>query len=272
MPRTFSTASTHAIPPAPKGTEKLAMFEPLQRQPAYKALSTQMERRILSGELKPGTALPSEQELADQFGVNRSTVRESIRVLEQEGLLVRHGGRRLHVVLPGLFDLAPRAARALILHQVTFEELWQVAVMIEPEAARLAALKADAEDLAEIQHNVEATQATTNKPDQIEQHSELDVAFHALVARATKNRALMLAREPFSLLYRPALSLLQEKLPQSASRNVQAHEKILQALLNRDPDAAHHWMHKHLVDFRKGFLQAGLPMDTPLDHTPVPTA
>jgi GntR family transcriptional repressor for pyruvate dehydrogenase complex len=266
MSASFSSTARETVSNALKGVIPPAVFKPLQRQPAYKALSSQMEQLILSGELKPGTALPSEQELATQFGVHRSTVRESIRVLEQEGLLVRHGGRRLHVVLPGLFDLAPRAARALILHQVTFEELWQVAVMIEPEAARLAALKADDIDLEEIAQNVEATRVTTVKPGQVERHSELDVAFHALVARATKNRSLMLAREPFSLLYRPALSLLQEKLPQSAGRNLRAHEQILKALQTRDPDAAHQWMHKHLVDFRNGFLQAGLPMDAPVDR------
>ena len=84
------------------------LFVTLRREPAYKAVSSVMEQDILSGKLKPGTALPPEQEIATQFGVNRSTVREAIRLLEQEGLLVRHGGRRLFVVLPGIFDLAPR--------------------------------------------------------------------------------------------------------------------------------------------------------------------
>jgi DNA-binding FadR family transcriptional regulator len=232
-----------------------------------------MERHILSGELKPGTALPSEQELASQFGVNRSTMRESIRLLEQEGLLVRHGGRRLFVVLPGLFDLAPRAARSLILHQVTFQELWEVAVVVEPEAARLAAQRADEADLQAVDDNLEAIAATLGvaaDTTSIDCHSELDVAFHALLARASKNRALMLAREPFSLLYRPALTLLQGALPQSAARNLHAHKEIVAALHARDAKRAHDWTRKHLVDFRNGFLHAGLPMDTAVDSIPDP--
>jgi DNA-binding FadR family transcriptional regulator len=250
------------------------VFRPLKREPAYKAVSSVMEGHILSGELKPGTALPSEQELAAQFGVNRSTMRESIRLLEQEGLLVRHGGRRLFVVLPGLFDLAPRAARSLILHQVTFQELWEVAVVVEPEAARLAAQRADAADLRAVDENLEATAATLGETiagtTSINRHSELDVAFHALLARASKNRALMLAREPFSLLYRPALTLLQEALPQSAARNLHAHREIVAALHARDEKRAHEWTRKHLVDFRNGFLHAGLPMDTAVDSIPDP--
>jgi len=246
-------------------------FRSLARQPAYKAVSSVMEQHILSGELKPGTPLPSEQDLATQFGVNRSTIRESIRLLEQEGLLERHQGRRLFVVLPGLFDLAPRAVRSLILHQVTFEELWEVAIVVEPEAARLAAQRADETDLREIDDNLAATADTVGgKPDasRIRRHWELDAAFHALIARASKNRSLMMSRESFSLLYRPLATLLQQSLPQSAARNLHAHRQIAAALRGRDEQRAHEWTRKHLVDFRKGFEQAGLPMDAPADRVP----
>jgi DNA-binding FadR family transcriptional regulator len=243
-------------------------FRSLARQPAYRAVSSVMEQHILAGDLKPGTALPPEQELATQFGVNRSTIRESIRVLEQEGLLERRQGRRLFVVLPGLFDLAPRALRSLVLHQVTFEELWEVAVVVEPEAARMAAQRADAADLREIDDNLVATTQTVGgRPDaaHIRRHWELDAAFHALVARASKNRSLMMSRESFSLLYKPLATRLQQVLPQSAARNLQAHRQIAAALHARDEQRACEWMRKHLVDFRKGFLQAHLPIDTPAD-------
>jgi DNA-binding FadR family transcriptional regulator len=244
-------------------------FRPLARQPAYRAVSSVMEQHILSGTLKAGTPLPPELELAAQFGVNRSTIREAIRLLEQEGLLERHQGRRLFVVLPGLFDLAPRALRSQILHQVTFEELWEVAVVVEPEASRLAAQRADATDLGDIDGNLEAAAETVGgRADaaRIRRHWELDAEFHALVARASKNRSLMMSRESFSLLYRPVATRLQESLPQSAARNLHAHRQIASALHARDEQRAHEWTHKHLVDFRKGFLQAHLPMDAPADR------
>lgn len=244
------------------------VFRPLSRQPAYKAVSEVMENHILSGQLKPGTTLPAEMELAGQFGVNRSTVREAIRQLEQEGLVERRGGKKLFVALPGLFDLAPRAARSLVLHQVTFQELWEVATVVEPEAARLAALRADEADLRELDANVAAGRTTLKAPKNEStalRHAALDVEFHALIARASRNRALMLAREPFSLLYRPAMTILIQTLRQAAARNVQAHEIVLTALRKRDAKRAEEWMRKHLVDFRVGFLKAGLPMDAPID-------
>ncbi len=251
------------------------IFKTLRRDPAYKAVSGVMEQHILSGRLKTGTALPTELDLAAQFGVNRSTIREAIRQLEQEGLVERRGGKKMFVALPGLFDLAPRAARSLIMHQVTFQELWEVASVVEPAAARFAAQRIDESDFVQLEANLAACRATLENTDLVmaaQIHSGLDVEFHALVARASRNRSLMLAREPFSLLYRPALTLLQKALPKSALRNVQAHEQILNALKARDPDRSGSWMHKHLVDFRAGFLKAGLPMDAPVealtDHMP----
>jgi DNA-binding FadR family transcriptional regulator len=114
-------------------------FERVKVTPAYKAVSGAVEQRIVRGDLKPGTLMPTEQNLALQFGVNRSTVREAIRQLEQEGLIARDGSKRLYVSMPGVYDASPRAARSLLLlHQATFEELWQVAMVLEPLAATAA--------------------------------------------------------------------------------------------------------------------------------------
>src|SRR5690554_4846665 len=139
---------------------------------------------ILSGQLKPGDSLPTETALAERFGVNRSTVREAIRLLEQEGLVSRTTGRRLQVGIPGLFDLAPRATRALLLQHVTFLELLEVAMVVEPLAARLAAGNRGDEELLALDENIETTaHAVARQLPTV----ELDVAFHAMVARASGN-------------------------------------------------------------------------------------
>lgn len=234
------------------------MFRPLRHTPAYRALSAEIERMILSGQLKPDDALPTETDLAERFGVNRSTVREAIRLLEQEGLVCRAAGRRLKVSLPGLYDLAPRATRALLLQQVTFLELWEVAISVEPLAARLAAAAIDAAEQAAIEANIERTALAIERG---QPSAALDVEFHALVARASGNRVLMLAREPVSLLYLPTLDRLERLLPQAAGRNLDAHRRILEALAARDADEAERWTRKHLIDFRRGFEHAGLRLD-----------
>jgi DNA-binding FadR family transcriptional regulator len=247
------------------------VFRQIRLEPAYKAVSAEIERSILDGALKPGMPLPTEQALAEHFGVHRSTIREAIRLVEQEGLLQRREGRRLFVTLPGLYDMAPRAARLLLLQQTTFHELWQVAVTIEPLAARLAAEHADAFDLEVLNANMRTTDQLTAKPAHTPEENarlvELDVEFHALVGRASHNWALILAREPISLLYNPTLLRLHKLLPQSKARNLAAHKAILRALQQRDYVAAENWTRKHMIDFQRGFELAALDMSAPITLT-----
>lgn len=255
-----------------KASSGESMFSRLRIEPAYKAVSAEIERSILSGKIQPGLPIPTEQCLAEQFGVHRSTVREAIRQVEQEGLLERREGRRLFVTLPGLYDLAPRAARLLLLQQTTFHELWQVAVTLEPLAAGLAALHANGEDIDELQANTDLTAEFQSRGSAAMEENirlvELDVEFHALVGRASHNRALMLAREPISLLYNPTLLQIHLHLPQSKARNLAAHRAILGALRCNDMKSATEWTRKHMVDFQKGFEMTGLDMRTPITKAP----
>lgn len=236
------------------------VFQRVVVEPAYKAVSAALQRSILDGDLTPGMALPTEQELAGRFGVHRSTVREAIRQVEQEGLLKRMEGRRLFVSMPGVHDLAPRATRLLLLQQTTFQALWEIAVVLEPLAARLAATRGTAEDFDLLECNVAATAQQTDKAALV----ALDVEFHALVGRASHNPALTLAREPVSLLYNPTLLQIFNCLPQAMQRNIAAHRTIVAALRARDAEAAAEATRKHMVDFQRGFALAGLDMSTPI--------
>jgi len=245
-------------------------FNKLHIEPAYKQVSKEIQRFILSGRLPLGSPLPTEQVLADRFGVHRSTVREAIRRIENEGLVQRRAGRRLFVASPGLRELAPRAARLLLMQQTTFEELWQTALALEPLASQLAAQHADSADLKALAENVECLTLAQAQPTGMtdQEHTtrlvELDVEFHALVAQASHNRALALAREPVSLLYRPSLQQIHTLLPQSKARNLAAHRAILKALRARNAQSAADWTRRHIIDFKRGFALTGLSMDAPI--------
>ena len=241
------------------------LFQKVKVTPAYQMISGVVERRILGGELLPGTMLPTEAALALQFGVNRSTVREAIRQLEQEGLVERRGSKRLHVNMPGVYDAAPRAARSLLLQQVTFAELWQVAVVLEPQASSLAAAAATPVDIEQLAANMDRLQLHYKQGGSIDEHALIDIEFHALVARASGNRVLMLAREPINLLYRPSLARLQAVLPQMIRRNLEAHKRIFKAIVARDVEQAREWTRKHLIDFQRGYSLAKIPMNTPIE-------
>lgn len=231
-------------------------------RPAYRIVSDRLQELIVRGELAPGDPLPVETELAEQFGVNRSTVREGIRQLESDGLVRREGRKRLHVAIPDEMALAPRVTRALVMQSVTFRELWEVASELEPLAAKLAATAAEDHEIEELRANTEQMAEAVEASEPVIQ---LDMEFHALLAKFAKNRVLLLSREPVGMLLFRAFHEITPDLEQAASRNLDAHQKIVQSLANRDEVAAEEWMKRHLKDLMRGWLIAGHDMENRID-------
>ena len=213
-----------------------------------------IERKILAGRLKPGDPVGTESELVRQFGVNRSTVREGIRLLEQSGLVAREPSRRLSVAVPHYHRLASRMTRALILQQVTFRELWHTSRALEPAAVDQAMDNATEEDLAELAANVDKTRKLQGDPAAV---AELDAEFHKLIGKAAHNRVLLLAKEPSGMLVRPTTALIIVSNPQGIPRLIEAHAHILDALQRRDREKGRLWVDRHLRDWKAGFERSG---------------
>ena len=242
-----------------------AQFDKLNIPRAYQVVSQAIEKNILNGRFKPGDKLPSEKNLAAQFGVNRSTVREGLRLLEQNGLVAREAGKRLHVTLPRYQDLSSRMTRAMTMHQVTFQELWDVAMVLEPAAAAAAALAVDPSAIAALEDNLRETERVLERGESI---LALDLEFHKMIAEYSNNRVLVLAREPVGMLLLPAFGTVLPKLPKAGERLVEAHGVILEALRTRDPDRAATWMHKHIADLKRGYEIAGIDIYGPISAEP----
>ena len=247
-------------------------FTRIDSPPAYRMVFDAVEELIMSGQLKSGDRLPTEGELATQFGINRSTLREGIRLLEQGGLVKRQSAKRLHVALPHMPELASRASRALRLHQVTFQELWEASIATEPITARYSTERITAEEIEALEKNLAAMKKAAGN---IEESVRLDIEFHDIIAQSTRNRALILAREPISLLFMPAGLAILPRL-HTEKRVVDAHRMILNALKNRQAAVAESWMRKHIEDFLRAFVQTGLdktkPLDSLLDEPPAKKA
>jgi len=237
------------------------MFERISTPPAYRIVYDMIEQQIMDGRLKLGDVLPSETQMAEQFGINRSTVREGIRLLEESGLVFRRSPKRLEVSAPRMGELARRTSRALKLHQVTFLEMWEVALTVEPMTARFAAERATAEDLDLLNRNIEAMESAIEDSEAV---VNLDIEFHDLLAQASGNRVLALAREPISLLFLPAGRAILPRL-RTEKRILDAHKLIAGAIEDGKPSIAETWMRKHIEDFRRGFERTGLDELLPLD-------
>jgi GntR family transcriptional repressor for pyruvate dehydrogenase complex len=238
-------------------------FERISTAPAYQLVAEAIEKEITSGRLRAGEPLGTEAALVKQFGVNRSTVREGIRMLEQAGLVHRDSSRRLTVGVPHYERLASRMTRALVLHEVTFRELWEAALVLDLGAVEQAALRATPEIIAELDANIARTEAAAGDWLAV---VELDTQWHGLVFKAAGNRVLQLAREPAGLLNLPATELILERVEEALPRLLVAHREITDAIRHRKTDEARLWMRRHLQDWRRGFEFIGKDLDRPIDQ------
>ena len=233
-------------------------FDQIQMEPAYRKVAAAIGSRILDRSLREGDRLPPEIELARQFGVNRSTVREALRELESHGLVMRRPGSKLmSVTRPQHIAIAGAVTRGLVMHDVTFMEVWEALTLLEPPIAESAARARNADDVTLVAAAAEQF-ASDNAEAQTAAHRSAE--FFRSVGRATHNQVLMLAQEPLLQLLEPSLRIMIDEVPQARSRIFTAQRRISEALSARDTDGARTWMAKHIRDFRKGFEIAGIDL------------
>lgn len=117
-----------------------------------------LRTRIVRGELRPGQMLPSEAVLATQFGVSRPTLREALRVLESESLVMlrRGAGGGAEVSAPDPAVAARHVAFLLQMAGTTLADVYEACAVIEPAAASLLAARRTRQDLAELEAAIDA--------------------------------------------------------------------------------------------------------------------
>jgi DNA-binding FadR family transcriptional regulator len=131
---------------------------------------------------------------------------------------------------------------------------------IEPAAAAAAAQRGEDRDFADIEENLAATRQALEDSSCL---TGLDIEFHELVAKATHNRAIQLARLALSELFYPPFYAVMSRL-NAGKRLLVAHESIYAAMRNRDGKGARDWMEKHILDFKRGYELANLDMSSPV--------
>lgn len=240
----------------------------LDTAPGYRRVASLIEAEILSGRLQSGDLLPIEAELAAQIGVNRSTLREGLRALEDAGLIRRARAKRLMVTIPDREAVAWANMRAMGLRGVSFNHLWQIQMQIEPLCARLAAQGGGPALAGALADNLRRTEAGLDDDATV---IACDTAFHRLLAEAADNPALSLITEPIGQLLLPATHDLYRLVPVARHRLLAAHRAIAAAITGGDGDGAADWMTRHIEDFRRGYRIAGLDMAAPIRLDPQPT-
>ncbi|MBW8301548.1 MAG: FadR family transcriptional regulator [Hydrogenophaga sp.] len=208
-------------------------------------IAAQIGRDIAEGRIQPGEKLPTEHVLAKGFGVSRSVVREAIAQLRNEGLVETRQG-------VGAFVTEQRARQTIRIEQddlhdrESFRELFQLRLPLEIEAAGLAAVHHDQSDLDRLDETLAAMTGTDKWTDQ---GIVADLAFHRILAAATKNEYFTLfigfIAERISLAINAARAAAV--LEEIVEVTIAEHLAIREAVASRDPKRAREAMRRHLL-------------------------
>ena len=213
----------------------------------YRRIADSLAEAIEAGEYKLGDRLPTERELAEQFGVSRPTLREAMIALEMLGLIeARHG---LGIYVTG--NKRPLSAPDF---EIGAFELIEARRLIEGEAAALAATTIDDEQIADLERLL----VLMADEDEL-QGEDADRDFHMTIARATGNGAFIATVENlWELRNRSALArnVLTRARGLGLEPRIVEHRRVLDALKARDPAAARQAMRDHLERVIEHLLRA----------------
>jgi len=237
----------------------IEVVTPLARTTLSEQVAVQIADMIAAGRWKPGDKLPSEAELCKAFHISRPSVREALKSLSFAGLVTMRAGQGSYVAEGPSKLLERLCAHGLLTNAETVEDLTTTRLVLEGELAGLCAQKATAEELAELEKLVVSIREANNR----EEFLELDLQFHLAIAAYSRNQIL-------SQLLRAIRGLLKELIRKSAdlpgdkALTCSQHERILEAMKERNPRKARGAMRVHLRTFQRGYnllakISPGMP-------------
>ena len=222
------------------------MFDSIKSRRLSDEIVRQIKEALFTGKLQAGDKLPTERELAERFATSRASVREALRTLEPEGLIrVKKGAEGGIFIAEVDHRPAAKSFQTLLqLRKVSIFEIAEVRLIFEPQAARLAAERAKAADLRDLEEEIRKMAAAVESKNLPRFY---DLKFHLLIARAAQNPILDLLAE--SMLGVAARTITKIRPSRDTLRHVlERHRRILKAVSMRDPDAACRAMSEHIID------------------------
>ena len=228
------------------------MLEPIKTEKLYNIIMRRITDLINEENLGPGDRLPSERELATVLSVSRASVRQAIAALSAKGVVVMRQGDGTYVSNPnGNGHILELFGQFLAGSQIKPDEILEVRMLVECEAARLCALRADDAQLAKIRDILERKRVEDERGDNANLNQEL----HFAVAEGARNKALLRITEViwdimgsnmWPLLKRETTSLYQQR-----ELHRLQHEEILNALYAHDETRAYNAMYNHLRSIKE---------------------
>ncbi|MDG4662985.1 FadR/GntR family transcriptional regulator [Mycobacterium sp. 236(2023)] len=221
--------------------DQFARIVQAPREPLSSEVARALLDAVFSGQITPGTRMPSERQLAESFGVGRFVVREALKSLGLLGLLEVRQGDGTYVRPPDS-SLLPRVVEwGLLVGEQRTSDLVETRQHLEPVTARLAAERRSDADLTAIKSHLDGMRDASDN----DVFVDADVAFHLSIAEATGNRVLSNMLSSIASLLNVWIRNVVEA---AASREPSylEHVPIYDAIAERDAHAAGEAMRIHM--------------------------
>jgi GntR family transcriptional repressor for pyruvate dehydrogenase complex len=225
------------------------LFSPVKAARISEEIEDQIRGAILSGKVKPGNRLPSENELCNVFNTSRVTVREALRTLERDGLLrIKSGVKGGSYVRELNISPAVRYGGHLLrFKKITMDDLTEARLVIEPEIGKMAALRATQNDIDLMEEALREQRRRLKKPIR---STETNIKFHRIISASCKNPVLSFLNDTF-------LTLLQEKVSKLSfdldERHLimEQHLRIFESIKAKEPSEAYLTLREHILTVKK---------------------
>ena len=204
-------------------------------QPASDRVYQTLKARILNGESKPGERL-KERDLVAELGASRTPIREALRQLSSEGLVVTRPRRGMIVA-----DLEPREVK----------EIFDLGVILESFAAKLAALSATDEDIDRLKSLIDTMDQTLShaSEDAFKRYIQLDRDFHDAISSAARNGRLQAILQQ-TINLRVLSQAFGQYSAEDYQQSLSQHRNIAVAIEARNPEWAESAMRTHTLTGR----------------------
>lgn len=214
----------------------------INRTSLYEQIADNLEQAIVQPDAEVAKKLPSEQKLAKKFGVSRTVIREALKLLKERGLIVLRNGEGSYISKPRPDVVSNAVQRIVQMDNISADEIYNMRIILEVAACRLAARNASEEDL-EALHGI-LSEMETRKLD-LPVRIKLDADFHIAIAYAGKNRLLGMFVETMTALLRDFIGK-GIRVPGGNEDGLMRHRAVLASLETRDPDVAERAIRDHL--------------------------
>jgi GntR family transcriptional repressor for pyruvate dehydrogenase complex len=215
-----------------------------------KRIQEEIIQMIREGGVNEGARLPSERALSQRFNVSRNTIREAIRALAEQGVVISRRGSGSYVTPNARGRIEDIFKSVLKKRQLKMMEIFEIRRMLEPMIAAKVAETADKERLSELEQILDCQQRALAKD---ESGAALDITFHRTLVKAAGNTALEAVYDTLGkIMEESRIPDLQS--PERASYSIASHQRLLACLRAADAKGALKAMVQHMDEI-EGILK-----------------